>query len=236
MSPNRWKVFWNTSAQVIGRIVGAGTTLIVSILIARTFGAQGYGDFAKITTYVALFYLLADFGMNAIFLQKPQAVWGELLGVRVVGGVMLIFLALAILAFLPQGMGQGYTSLVRLGIIVFLPSIVFQAIITTTNAEFQRTLRYDRSSMAIVVGSVVTVASVWLFIRVGVIGAIGGIVIGAGVTATTALFFVKRLGNPLRFAITRSSLLSYITQSLPLGATLVFNLVYFPSKRIREQT
>lgn len=223
----KWKVAWNTSAQLIGRIVGAGTTFFLSILIARGFGAEGYGDFAKVTTYVALFYLLADFGMNAIYLQRQEAAWGELLGVRVVGSVVLMFLAIAILVFLPQGASQGYTAAVRLGIIIFLPSILFQAIITTANAQFQRRLRYDLATIAIIVGSLVTIASAWLLVRIGVLGVIGGIGIGSLIAAVTALFFVQKLGSSLRPTITSSSLLSYITRSFPLGMTLVFNLIYF---------
>lgn len=243
-----WKVFWNTSAQVIGRLVGAGTTFFISILIARAFGAEGYGDFAKVTTYVALFYLLADFGMNAVFLQKTNESianppgggsridannksWGELLGVRVVGSVVFMFLALAILVFLPQGVGQGYTAAVRLGIILLLPSILFQAIITTTNAEFQRRLRYDLATIAIVAGALVTIATVVGIVGgikgIGVIGVIGGIGVGMLISALVALGLIKKFETPLGFTITRFSLLSYFTRSLPLGMTLVFNLIYF---------
>ncbi len=245
MSLTKWKILWNTSTQVIGRLVGAGTTFFVSILIARSFGAVGYGDFAKVTTYVALFYLMADFGMNAVFLQKihesdaneksrmdTNTFWSELLGVRVVGSIVLIFLALVILVFLPQGIGQGYTAVVRLGIIVFLPSILFQAIITTTNAQFQRLLRYDFATIAILAGSLITIAAIWILVvsplhTVGVIGVIGVIGLGSLITAAIALFFVQKLGSSLRFPITGSTIKSYLTQSLPLGMTLVFNLIYF---------
>lgn len=249
MSSIKWKVLWNTSAQVIGRLVGAGTTFILAVIIARTFGVQGFGDFTKITTYVAIFYLLADFGMNAVFLQKthPSASfpregsgqagqadssWGELLGVRVIGSVALMIGALVILVFLPQGVGQGYTAAVRLGIILFLPSILFQAVITTANAQFQRTLRYDVATAAIIVGSLVAIMAMWIvvvspLVNVGVIGVIGVIGAGSLVTAAAALLFVKKLGSSLRLSITRTSLVFYFTRSLPLGMMLIFNLIYF---------
>lgn len=226
----KWKVVWNTSAQVVGRAVGAGTTLVVSLIIARGFGAEGYGDFAKITTYVALFYLLADFGMNAVYLQRVTP-WSELLGVRVVGSVVLMVLSMAILVFLPQGVGQGYTAVVRLGIILFLPTILFQAIITTANAQFQRTLRYDLATIAIIAGSLMTIAGVIGVIGgirvIGVIGVVGVIGVGSFITAGTALFFIQKLGSSLRMTITWSSLLFYFTRSLPLAMTLIFNLIYF---------
>lgn len=227
MSSIRWKVLWNTSAQIIGRLVGAGTTFVVSLVIARAFGAEGYGDFAKVTTFVALFYLLADFGMNAVYLQKDNASWGELLGVRLAGSALLMFLALSILVFLPQGMGQGYTAGVRLGIIVFLPTILFQAVITTTNAAFQKRLRYTHATVAIIAGSVVTIGAVWILAHIGVLGALVGIGAGSLVTAAAALLLVRNHGETMRLAVTKTSLKSYFTRSLPLGLTLLFNLIYF---------
>ena len=71
-SPLRQKLIWNTGSQVAGRAISALTTLGITILIARAFGTGGYGDFVKITTFVAFFYLLADFGFNAIFLQRSK--------------------------------------------------------------------------------------------------------------------------------------------------------------------
>jgi len=57
----------NTITQLVGRAISAVTTLLVTLLIARELGAGGYGDFVKITTYAAFFYLAVDFGINAIF-------------------------------------------------------------------------------------------------------------------------------------------------------------------------
>ena len=94
----------NTVAQLLGKLIGAGTSFVVAFLLARRLGAEGYGDFTKITTYVAPFFLLADFGLNAIFLQKKDSAsqWPQLLGLRVAGASVLVFLAVAILAFLPH--------------------------------------------------------------------------------------------------------------------------------------
>mgnify|MGYP001615652042 CR=1 FL=1 len=123
MSFTQWNVAWNTMSQLVGKVVGSGAMLLVSIIIARAFGSEGYGDFTKITTFVAFFYLLVDFGLNAVFLQRNTD-WATLLGMRLLGGTLLMFLAIAMLSFLPQSETQGYTGLVRLGIILFSPTIL----------------------------------------------------------------------------------------------------------------
>lgn len=217
----------NTVSQLIGKLIGAGTSFVVAFLLARRLGAEGYGDFTKITTFVAPFFLLADFGLNAIFLQKKddKGWWAHLLGLRVAGSTILIFLALAILAFLPHGTNQGYTALVRLGIVLFVPAILFQALITTSNALFQKHLRYSMATIAIAAGSFVTILLV-LPLSIGVLAATLAVLVGTSVTAAISLVLVKR-HTLLSVALSRQSVTGLLVPSIPLGITLLFNLVYF---------
>ncbi len=221
----------NTISQLIGKTIGAAATFFISILLARQFGVEGYGDFVKITTYIAFFFLVADFGLNAIYLQRqkdPQA-FATLLGARSIGGVLLIFISLAILAFLPQGAYQGYTDIVRLGIILFSPAIFFQSLITTTNAIFQKHLRYDIATLAITLGSVVSVGTLFLLLRFIGSPAIAGplaLLCGSIVTTSVALIGVVRLGEPLAISLSPLRMSPLFLGALPLGLTLLFNLVY----------
>lgn len=234
LSPTKLHVAWNTVSQIIGKVVGSGAMLLVSLLVARSYGVEGYGDFVKITTYVALFYLLADFGANAIYLQKQKRdenLWGVLLGLRLIGSIALVFLSLAILSFLPRGTGQGYTSLVRFGIILFSPAIIFQAIITSTNASFQKYLRYDLSTLSLGIGSLVTLICVWLitFIiapKIGPVFATLGLLAGLTTTAIVSIVLVRKI-TTISLSFQRKSMLSLFTASIPLGLTLLFNQLYF---------
>lgn len=231
MSLTQWKIAWNMVSQMMGKIVGGGAMLLVSILIARSFGAEGYGDFTKITSFVAFFYLLVDFGLNAVYLQRKSD-WAALLGMRVFGGILLMFLAIAILSFLPQGESQGYTGLVRLGIILFTPTILTQGLIVSANAIFQKHLRYDFATLALTSGSIVTVLLVWgavygLSSRVGVIGVTTSLLFGLCVTAIVSLFFVRQIEHPIRLSFDRATGKALFIAALPLGITLLFNQVYF---------
>ncbi|MEK9143706.1 MAG: flippase [Patescibacteria group bacterium] len=231
MSLTQWKVAWNTLSQLLGKVVGSGVMLLVSILIAREFGAPGYGDFTKITTFVAFFYLLVDFGLNAVYLQRKSD-WATLLGMRVVGGAVLMFIAIAVLSFLPQGETQGYTGLVRLGIILFTPTILIQGLIVSANVIFQKRLRYDLATLALTIGNIVAVVLVWgtvygLSSRVGVIGVTTSLLLGLCVTAIVSLFFVRQTEGPIRISFDRRVGKALFMAALPLGLTLLFNQVYF---------
>src|SRR3972149_4780052 len=102
------KIVANTLVQTLGRFISSGTTFLITVLVARQFGAEGYGEFTKIMTYVALFYLISDFGFNAVALkqmtekeEEAGKAFRNLLGLRLFGALFLIFLALAALNFLP---------------------------------------------------------------------------------------------------------------------------------------
>ena len=216
----------NTLAQLIGRGISALTTLVVTILVARQFGASGYGDFVKITTYAAFFYLIADFGINAIYLQHDTVEsWPALVVLRLIGGVMLMVMALLLLMLLPGTVNQGYSPMVRLGILFFSPTILLQGMITTANAVFQKKLRYDLATWAIFFGSVSTILLLWrttnMYFLVGAVGA------GTLVTALVSYLYATKLVGPARFAPTVGQMKRLLIPSIPLGITLLFNLVYF---------
>ncbi len=219
----------NTISQLVGKVIGAGTAFVVSLVVARQFGAVGYGEFTKITTYVAFFFLIADFGLNAIYLQKFQekSMWETLLGLRIIGGILLIFLSLGLLAFFPQGTSQGYTSFVRFGIMIFSPAILFQGLITSANAIFQKYLRYDLATIAIAAGSAVTLAVLFLPVTRGSLGGVIAILAGSVGTALIGLWLTRTFIPTHRIVFQPSYLARLFLPTIPLGLTLLFNLVYF---------
>lgn len=237
----------NTVSQIAGRIISSFTTVVVSIIIARQFGPEGYGDFVKITTYLGFFYLFADFGLNAAYLQhtarkivRPESFlsesWQMLFGLRLVISCFLVFVALCILSLFPSGLSQGYTPLVRLGIMVLAPVIIAQAITTTTNALFQKILRYDLSTSAQNIGSFFLLTTALLLSRLSTVnGPMLGVVavfVGSVATAVVALYLVSvRIGS-IRPKFSSSGFLTLLCESTPLGLALIFNLIYFHSDSI----
>jgi len=222
---------FNTTAQVVARGVSAFTTFVITLFVARRFGADGFGDFVKITTYVTFFYLLADFGFNAFFLQRKDQ-WEDLLSLRLLASGILVLVACAVLFIFPQGSTQGYTSLVRTGIILFTPSIVFQALTTTGNALFQKYLRYDLSTIAVIAGSLISLVLVGIitaapFTSQSVLYATSALLVGGAVTAGVALSLTRTLERVAHSTLSFSRLWALFYASIPLGLTLLFNLVYF---------
>ena len=212
----------NTLYQLIGKAMSVLATFIVTFFVARQLGATGYGDFIKITTYIAFFYLIADFGLNAMYIQQAESErsWPALIAARTVGSLCLIALSIGIASFLPGVGTQGYTSVVRLGILLYSPTILLQAWITTGNAMFQKSLRYDLATWSIFFGSISTVGLLMSHILLS-------LGVGAGITAVVSLYFAMRLHPVSSWHTSIRDITKLITPSLPLGITLLFNLVYF---------
>jgi O-antigen/teichoic acid export membrane protein len=170
--------------------------------------------------------LLTDFGINAIFLQHDdKETWPALVVLRMFGGVALMATSILILALLPGSAGQGYTTMVRLGILLFSPTIFLQGFITSANAIFQKRLRYDLAAWAIFFGSTTTILLLWK--PTNLLMVIGVIATGALVTAIFSFTFASRLVGHIRFFPTLGQMKRLLIPSIPLGITLLFNLVYF---------
>jgi O-antigen/teichoic acid export membrane protein len=237
--PVRFRVAANTVSQIIGKVFTAAATFAVSFLIARMYGASGYGDFTKITTFVAVFYLFSDFGINAIYLRlisrngggNKIAEWQVLLTTRIMISLFYIFICAAILAFLPTGANQGYTTWVKIGILLYAPSILVQALITTANAVFQEHLRYDLAAISAIAGSLVSVILIWLVTllylpHIAVIASVAAILAGGTVTAVAALAATGKYVR-LNLVWDMARMRRLISSSIPVGITLIFNVIYF---------
>lgn len=227
------KIAINTLAQILGKIFSGGTMLIITMMTIRHFGVEDFGKLTAILAYVAYFYLLADFGFNAIVVReaaknKKRApfYFSSLISLRVFVASLLILLALLALSILPSPYNQ---PLVRQGILLVAITIFVQAILTSTNAVFQFNLRYDQSAVAVGIGSLTALVLVFLFIKRGfpLLSLVLAFTIGGLVMAITALGLAKRQLPQLSFLIEPKIFKKLFLLTLPLGLTLIFNLVYF---------
>ncbi len=220
----------NTVYQLLTRIISSGIGLFITFLIAGYLHLGGYGEFTTITTFVGLFYLLLDFGLNAIFLQHeitPQR-FLSLFYFRILLALVLIIIVNTIAFLLPdRTVFGGFTSQTRLGIAIFSLTLLFQSIQLSASSLFQKNLRYDFSLWATLGGSIATCLVIIGFITLSyplpsLLVAYG---IGAAVTAGLMLYFIKQPLTPI--TIDKSFITQITINSLPLGLMLLCNLIYF---------
>ncbi len=221
----------NTFFQIIARVASSGTTFLITLILVHRFAFSGYGDFAKVSAFVTLFYLIADFGLNAIFLQKEDAKirFKDLFYTRLLLAVILTFLVNLLTFFLPYNpiTHIGYSPDVRMGITIFSFTLITEAILYTATAVFQRELSYEYFMISTIIGSIVTLLVVFaaaifsnslLYIYLSFI--IGGLV-----ESGLAVFFTKEAVFPPHIDPIFAKRLAL--ETLPIALMLIFNLVYF---------
>jgi O-antigen/teichoic acid export membrane protein len=219
----------NTFYQIFARGVTSFIGFLITLIIARKFGVLGYGDFTKITSYVALFYLVIDFGLNAFFLQYENAKFKNLFYLRILISISIFLLLNVIAFFLPYNalLGTGFSAAERFGIFIFSFGIFAQSIILSTSAVFQKTVNYYFYMVGMIIGSVVNliVISIFAYLNFSITHILFGFVLSNFIGALTLLFFAKEKILPV--ALNKEFAAKIMMASWPIGLMLIFNLVYF---------
>jgi O-antigen/teichoic acid export membrane protein len=222
-------IFKNTFYQTFARVVTSFIGFLITIIIARKFGVLGYGDFTKVTSYIALSYLVLDFGFNAFFLQYEKPHFKSLFYLRILISLIVFVVIDLIALILPYNyaLGTGFSGSVRTGIFIFSFSVFAQSIILSTTAIFQKSINYFRYMIGVVVGSLVNLVLVLLFafLNFSIFFILFAFVVSS---FTSALFLIKFGKEPIwPFSFDKAFAKEILTKSLPIGLMLIFNLVYF---------
>jgi len=221
----------NTFYQIIARIASSGSSFFVAILITRFFGISGYGDFAKVTAFVTMFYLLSDFGFNAIFLQKEGASthFQDLFYTRIFLSGLLIIIINSIAFFLPYNniTSVGFSPTIRISIAAFSLTVLTESIIYSTFAIFQRKYIYQKFMLATIIRSLSTIIFVGIFIllKLPLVWIFLGFVLGGILESGFSIVLSEEKLLPLSLELKFIKQLFY--QTIPVALMLVFNLIYF---------
>jgi O-antigen/teichoic acid export membrane protein len=221
----------NTAFQVIGKIVSMSVTILATIIITRMYSREGFGEFSLMQNIPALFFIVADFGFNAIATRelskdfsKAEKYLGNILLMRVFMSVCLMIFAGLAISFFPYSEGLKY------GIYLALFLILTQSLYSTTNIIFQVKLRYDYSTIGYILGSFVILGLVLLFsyLRISIVWVNFSYVIGGLVTFFVNLYLIRRYINlNIKLNFDPHLWKFMFIQSMPLGLMFIFSQINF---------
>lgn len=230
------KIFNNTIYQLVGKLVSMSITVLATILVSRYYGLTGYGEFSLMQNIPGLFFIIADFGFNAISTRElardfssAAKYFGNILVLRVFVSLILILLVAITLSFFP------YSESLKVGLYLSLLLILTQALYTTTNVIFQATLRYDLSVIGYALGSIVILGLVLLTtnFNMPIMWVNFSYVVGGFVTFFINIYLLSRLIDLRQtLDIDVQLIRSLVLQSLPLGLMFVFSQINFKADAI----
>ncbi|MFW6110016.1 MAG: flippase [Patescibacteria group bacterium] len=220
----------NTLYQIVGKFFTASSTLLVTMLVTRTFGPEGYGDFMIMTTYPSFYWIMVDFGFNQIAVRKMRRsrqesvhIFSDLLFLRFFLSLFFFAIAWIVLRFLP------YSVAVKQGASVNLLSLFFLSFFQSVCSLFQARLDYGLQLIAQIVGALSRLILVGLFVYLGfstfytVMGVLLSYFFQAFAGALLSRKFLTWADLKVNFP--RAKKLFFT--AIPVGLALVFNILDF---------
>ncbi len=220
------KIIQQTAWQGIVKVVTVISGFLILGMVARKFGEAGTGDFTLALTYLAFFYIFADFAFNAHVLHNlNNQKWQKLLGTRIIWSVTLIIISLLILFFLPSSFSSTFKLAVTLGSF----TIFFYGLNITAHALFQSKLKYQFDTLPTLLGVVVGNIAIFLMIQqdLPLFFLILGYVLAWGIHGIGTYLFTKKIFINILPIFDFKYVFKLFKSTLPLSATLILNVLYF---------
>lgn len=219
------KISKQTLWQILGKIITSVSTFIILAIISRSYGALGTGIFTLSLTYLAVFYLLADFGFNAHVLKNlEKGQWQRLLGTRIIWSLVLIGLSIILLPFF-SFVSSGFNQAIILGSF----SIVGFAMYTSCNLIFQSKHRYDLSFASLSIGILIGLGLYIWFTQLSL--SVSWLLLANSLSwtliALISLLLIKRFMANIEPVFDFEYIKKLLWQTWPIAATLALNVVYF---------
>jgi O-antigen/teichoic acid export membrane protein len=197
--------------------------------VANKMGSLGLGQYNKVFAFIGVFSLFVDFGMNAIFLKSEhiEKKFWSLVIVRLILGSIVFLLIQPILWILPYNIAThvGFSPIEKISIEI-ISSVLFTYSFTQSfQAYFQKKNRFDLLIYPNILFSIVLLVagfygyitgSLYMFFFATIAAWIGYILV--------SFILLYRVAVP--FVIDSSYMKYLFIASIPLGLTLLVNILY----------
>ncbi len=225
------KIFQQTFWQAFFKVVTTSGGFVILGIVSRSYGEEGVGSFTLALTYLAFFYVLADFGFNGYILRRLQGTgysvqneWRKLLGVRILWGIFLTILAATLPLIFTPGLVDFKLAVLVGALTIFLNSLFF-----TAQALIQVNLKYEYSTWPVFLSAPAGVLLIFYLssARAPVYLLTAGYVLSWLVYTGLLLALVRRIIKQLSPIFSKKYLVVLFQGSFPLAATIFLNVIYF---------
>ena len=223
------RIAYNTIIQLVGKTLTIALGLVSFGIMTRYLGQDGYGMYATVYAFLAIFGIVVDLGLQMTTTQlisKPDAnethILSNALGMRLVSSALFLGLApLMVFAF-------PYPMIVKLGVMIASLGFVFSSLVSTITSFFQKNLLMQRLVTAEIASKVFSLAVLVgaVYINSGLIGVITATVFDSAIAFALLTIAVRR-SIAVRPAFNISEWKKIWFHTWPIALTIALNLIYF---------
>ena len=225
----------NTIFQLGSKVITMKITFGLTYLISKTYGSYGYGLFTLFQSFPAVFYVISDFGLNAIGareisknFKEINKIFNNILAIRVFISMVLIVISIIVSLFLYEDPN------LRFGLALGSLIIIAQSLVATSNIIFQIKMRYDLSSITNVISYlgllVAALALIYFKVDVSIINFV--YVLASFLAFGMNLYLLKKFEISLDLKFSKEYFKDLLLASWPLGLMFVFSQVNFKADSI----
>ena len=218
----------NTVIQFASRALATILGVAVIGVMTRELGLDGFGAYTTASAFIQIFGVLTDFGISIVALQmlseadaNQAKILGNALTLRFATAAVFLGMApLVALAF-------PYPLIIKLGILLFVPSQFANAGVQVLTTVFQRRLRMERAAAGELTSRVIQILGVVAaaFYDWGLLGIIAAIAAGNLIQFILAFVLAEKT-EPFKLEVDRRMWREIMRRSAPIGLSIAFNVIY----------
>ncbi|TSC93475.1 MAG: Heteropolysaccharide repeat-containing protein [Candidatus Berkelbacteria bacterium Licking1014_7] len=224
------KVAYNTAAQMVGRVILVGISLVTVGVLTRQLGVGNFGRYTTVLAYIGFFGIFADLGFFYILVRElsidpknSQKITSNVLGIRACGAFLFYGLGILIALAIPS-----YDQLTKYAIMIGALGFFWQTLQNTITAVFQVNYRMDKAVISDIVSRAITLAVVlWFFyLGKGLIFVMLAYLIGSLANFLMAYWLAQKYVK-ISFAFDLKMWKNLMVKALPMGIAIILHFVYF---------
>lgn len=226
-----YNIVFNSAVKVLTTVA---LSLVSIRLITEYLGKEGFGDYATVLAFFALFAALADLGIGQITAREisregadESAILGKVASLRVITSLGLFLIAPLFIWFLD------YPIDVKFGIWIAAGAVIFSSFSLFLNGIFQKNIAMDRVAMIEFFGKLIQVGCVVLVVTLdlGFLAITSTLLASLSFNATISFFFSRKYAR-FSIHIDRAFWKDFLRHSLPLGGSVIVTFLYFKTDTI----
>ncbi|MFA6423026.1 MAG: flippase [Patescibacteria group bacterium] len=223
------KVAYNTTVQIVGKVVTTIISLFIIGILTRSLGVNGFGQYTTAFAYVNFIAVIVDMGFftvlvrEIVFAKYPlEKIVNNIITFRAVIAIVIYLISVIIAQFLP------YEPIIKIGIALASLAVFFLSMNSTIIALFQAKFRIDKGVISDVIGRLIILISL--------------LVISHKSTNLTLIITAYIIGNFVNFVINYLFAKKYVAikpafdfefwkmiykEALPMGILIIIGFIYF---------